>query len=1341
MQEDQIDQIVSIVFVLILIYPIWKCWKISRRETTSAICVYSLLLVLSGLLVPLTNKLITDCKVSSILSSVLGIGSVLLFIAAMSLAIIGLIAYKKNPTFIQGRKQAIAALACSVIFLSIPTIIITKYVQNKADQLDKGEWQEFNDLNCKYKFPGQPYVIVNAKKINPYASFVMLKSNPYNLVMIIADKTGLRKSNNSASLLEHSIATLKSTATTCRIVEQKQRSINGIEGIMVKADIVINDDPMIHVLWVAVKNGYSYQLVAMGHKRDSEYIKEKADLLFANFEIIDDKQIYYSKGAGPFGSFTSEIFDYTMDLNGTSWKKWKDFESYFATAEVGASINDDISAVVIPIHYATETPSLDGVTQALLKCIEIEYPNNKIKELHSINEANMHGHIFDYEKESNGTWYDFRLKVLSGSDRGYLIAAIAPKGTSERDKLFEEVFNNIHFNTNDSLPFDLTNLTPSQRKKEAEINNWIGLFYYNAKQFSTCLKFFKLSMEMNPEGVVYLTNIMDAYDKLQQHDEALVYLSNYDEMYKENQNVLSWKAWNLINSERSKDALKIYEELFNGNYRNDENFTAFVYLLSEEKEWEAIDMAFDKYLKSGDSVGLMLVRAELLNKQGNYKVAIQTLEEFQKTIPFNAQIAYSLIQNCNAIEQYNRTLEICETLIKEGFTSADSYYYKGEAEYNLKWYRQSKQSFEEALKFAPKENGIHDYIAHISSLLGEGNNSAVKDPITPVKIPEIISEKLPSQQATLQEDGYDSYYLNYVKGFAFNKENEFKCTTYRHIKVLDAGAVSAFSTFEIDFKPNIEKVYVNELIVRNKEGEIVSRGNPSDYFIIDKQNGMMATEDKTLNIPVSHLLPGHTVELTTTVKRINNCEKIPFQKAIMSTQQPILLSALFYEGDPEAIQYEAFNTPMPEEIKNGLAWIIENPPIYNWEPSQAEYKTFLPAISINSSKQDWQALGKEYLRKIENKLVLEETTRDLAKQLVGEKKNHRETIDILSRYVQTKYTYKAIEFGIHAQIPNTAIVTTRHKYGDCKDHAVLLHQLLKSVSIKSHLVLVNTATEAELKLPSLEQFDHMILYIPDEKGGRFVDTTDKGIDLNLVTPSNLGGRHAFILDGDRPRFAMIPYYENVNNGLYTSRTLEIINSTNLKITEKVQLTGYVAGFMRTYIKSIAKSNRFAWAQNFISNYYSTAKLKDFQVLNLYDNSKELILNLDYEIAQLCKKTGDRLNFKIPGLWEHYYLDAQPVKDRKTPFKIQYPLNFESKVTVKAPIKNVFQKVDDLKKKDQSAFGQWQTIVIQNPELLELNFSCQLKAGVFDPSQYPSYQSTMEQAVTSISGKEFLMVTQ
>jgi hypothetical protein len=44
----------------------------------------------------------------------------------------------------------------------------------------------------------------------------------------------------------------------------------------------------------------------------------------------------------------------------------------------------------------------------------------------------------------------------------------------------------------------------------------------------------------------------------------------------------------------------------------------------------------------------------------------------------------------------------------------------------------------------------------------------------------------------------------------------------------------------------------------------------------------------------------------------------------------------------------------------------------------------------------------------------------------------------------------------------------------------------------------------------MDQFNHMVVFIPNSGQGRFVDTTDKDLDLSIAAPSNLGGRSALI---------------------------------------------------------------------------------------------------------------------------------------------------------------------------------------------------------------------------------------
>src|SRR5207237_601886 len=75
-------------------------------------------------------------------------------------------------------------------------------------------------------------------------------------------------------------------------------------------------------------------------------------------------------------------------------------------------------------------------------------------------------------------------------------------------------------------------------------------------------------------------------------------------------------------------------------------------------------------------------------------------------------------------------------------------------------------------------------------------------------------------------------------------------------------------------------------------------------------------------------------------------------------------------------------------------------------------------------------------------------------------------------------TYKAIEFGRGARIPRAPQEVLRHRYGDCKDHALLLYHLLRNAGTEARLALVRTGSPVRRELPSLDQFDHMVVYLP-----------------------------------------------------------------------------------------------------------------------------------------------------------------------------------------------------------------------------------------------------------------------
>ena len=1326
-------------WMIVFLLGIAKCIKIAQRETTSRLCVYALMMALIGLLVASTIGMVSFSEpMEEALRIIFGILCLIAFIVSVSLGIIGLVQYKEHPDYRQGRKQAVSAIFLSVLVIGsagfgVYSGIKHRLVEAPLPVAKSGpvNMAEFDELNFQYKSPGKPYVVLDAKTINKDATFAMLRKSPQIYFTIIAEKIGFRGEDHTEDLVKIARANMQSAAAQCSFSEQNPYEVNGLKGIRFRAEAQVNGLTLSYVFWVIQKNGYSYQLIIFGKDRNKQKIWQESSKLFANFRQIEPDRVYYAKGSKPFGAFTSELFGYSLDLGQTPWLHWEKATEKYPAAEVGAYMGDDAAAIVVPVFYADHKPSLDALCEALLKSAGLKYPLNAIKDRQAIHEAGMPGYGIQYRFDSDATTYEIHCKILSGEHFGYFAAAWVAENAPQKEKLVEQFFGPLHFAPRGLNAFTENKLSEQQKKAQARVINQIGLYYYRGKLYDSSLSYFKMATRMQPEKPVYLSNCLLSFNFLGQNAEALAFLDRHKGHQHEDPTILSWKAWHLKQTAQIDPALSIYARLFAGDYKNDEDFGIYARLLAEKKQWDKLEKAFNAYVHKNDSVQLRLDYAKILQDQGNHSGAIRTLEALQKTVPFDAKIAFALIRNYNAVGQPRKSLEISQTLIAKGFASADAYYYEGDAEYRLKWYRKAKQSLEKALTLAPQDKEIKSYINQVSAVLGQGDNTAIKSPIKQVRLPEILMKKLPALEAKPQDNGFDSYYLNIINAFSFKAGKEFKHTTYKRIKIVDAGGVSRFSTLQMEFNPLSEEIYVNELIVRDENGRVVSRGDPEDFYTIDSQKDSIVTYDRTLCAPVPNLLPGYTIEITSTIRKIKAPKAFPFERTIIGASRPVLLGAVFYAGDRNALSYRQTHASAPIQTPSGLAWVMDSPPVYRWEPRMVDYETFMAIVMLGSPKQSWEQIGADYLAKIRDKLVLDAPTSTLAKGLVKHDRTTQDKIMTLAKYVQTRFAYKAIEFGSRGLIPNSADLTIKNKYGDCKDHALLLHQLLKAVSIPSHLAFVNTASAIEQSLPSLNQFDHMILFVPTGQGGRFFDLTDKDLDLQLPAPMGLANRAALVLDPEDIHFVHIPAYAD-NNQLNSKRDIEVTQNGDLKVTESIELRGYAASYLRNTLKSVEKAKLQGWLQGLISDFESSAKLVSFNLANLYDNSQALVLGLRYDIKGRSRAAGDRLNFRSPGVWEHYYLDVQPREDRMTAFRISYPFSFQSNVSIKAPSGFAFGDLTQGSDRGQGPFGKWHARVDVAQKEIKLAFACSLIPGVFGPEKYAEYHDMMVRAVSSIN---------
>jgi len=779
-------------------------------------------------------------------------------------------------------------------------------------------------------------------------------------------------------------------------------------------------------------------------------------------------------------------------------------------------------------------------------------------------------------------------------------------------------------------------------------------------------------------------------------------------------NVRLNKAKLLLNCGKHNESYLIFKEIPPEEI-TESNFTDYLSVLVKLEKYAEADEIYKNCPNKQPEITVEY--SKLYNEKKLFEKAINILEDFDKNNYFTSDVNLWLISNYNSVGQYTKSIEICRKLIKEGFESYDLYSLKGETEYYLKWYSDSKISLEKALSYAPNDKSVKNLLDIVSGQLGEGYNSIIKGEITAVPVPQEILDKALLSLNGNKEDlsKYNSYFQSYVKGFSFIKNKEIKFTAYRVIKINNMAGVNKYSTIQIPYNPFNEDIFINSIIVKDSQNNVVSKGEPKTYYIIDKQNNEFANYEKEINVPIPNLQPGNIIEITATFKYFNS-EKFPFERDSLSRDDYSLFSSVFITGNVEDIIYKSINCSDPVKTKDSLIWTADSP--YYWvnEIYASKVEKYLSIAVVSDKNSDWRIVLGEYYSKIKDKFEVEKEIKELSDSLTfGIKNNNDKIIKILS-YIQENIVYKAIEFGSRANIPNKGSVILTNKYGDCKDQALLAHLLLKQAGINSFLTLVNLNEIVDENMPSLDQFNHMILYIPELRT-KLVDLTNKELTPGIV-PYYYKNNNILILDGENYKFS------KYDGEVYDKDCSIIIDrivkaDSILAIDETIEIGNYFSTYIRYRYKNINKNDYFNDFQAFFKSYNNNIVLKNCEIENLNELNKNLKLKLSYKIDSEIIH-DDSIIINIPAIMEKYFVNPVSILERKTPFELSIPLNIVSKNSVILPEIFAVKLKEESKNSENIKFGKWKRVLKPTGNGFYLEWEAAINAGFYDKSEYSQF---------------------
>lgn len=1182
----------------------------------------------------------------------------------------------------------------------------------------------FQEENFRFTPPGQ-WEVLDAKKVNPIACYMLARFRDQQNVMIISEKFPAGYAPDLSVVAKFATANLVSLGIP-KLISEKPFTHQGVSGLRLEHEItrVFVKTTIIH--HVMINRGHLWQVIFSGPSRDIANIRKIGDQVLAGFEILDVNRT----AAAPSGELIEPKFasplGWSIDLSKASpnlpWnRKWTGLEHLYPEADFGIMNNAGTAHLFAWSVWLPESEvPIDAIADGFLLRyqLRVDSPNVTRKD-HT--QAGVAGVSLAFEqKDETGSLFHYRVRVLRQGHRAWFVYAGANDHSPQALASLEPALDCLEIGAAPTTPTELGKI---QREAHALLCNRIALHYDRKNQAQEAFRWFKHANVDGQKDPVILTNALTLALRAGKLLEGLELYERHRLAFPGNHTVLVAAARLFAESGNRKKAREILEQAFEAGYRDDNELGAFVRLFADEGEHQKAVEIFDRFVVKKTSSDARQVRALLLVAAGRAEEAIAELIAARKDDPNAPGIVSRLAQFLANAGKHSEIVEHTSAYLGKNPPHGDILYYQGVAQLWLKRHEDAKKSFEAALALDPTSQPLKELHAAAAAALGHGDNSQIKNPVAPVPIPPHLLQA-PKDAPAEYVAGYNAYFPLTVRAVSIEKDGErarVRTTEHRVVKIVDREGADAFNSLRFPFNPVAEDFYISSLVVRDEKGQTIGTGKVEDYYVLDDPNHDIASNTRIAHAPVPGLRPGCTLEYSYTRLETVTDGESPYLATVLTQAMPVLRSTFLLRAPKDAVSAEATNGVESAHEKDAQVWFTERPVPFVFEPLMARWHTFQPMVTVGDPKASWAKLGHDYLDRIKTLLEPEPSIEEVAKRLTKELNSDAEKVQALARHVQQEITYKAIEFGRRARIPQPVAAITRNRFGDCKDHSLLLHQLLRAAGIASHLTLINSGGLLRSQFASLDQFDHAIVYVPDVNGGLFVDCTRKSEPFE-GSPTDFNGFEALVLDPAKPSLKKVS--SSGLGKLQLSREISVKTEGDTEIRETVTATGEFATHLRDSLRHRDPESRRAAVLFMLKRAEPSLELRDLAIEDLLEPAKPLVLKITALARRKGKQIGEQFVVDLPAPWEHVYLDAGTVEKRRTPFQMPYPFEIEATIEVQAPEgwKSGQFKRTSVNKKQFSTSNSEKT---SSAGSLRQTARARIGAGRFPAKDYAAYVSETE----------------
>lgn len=159
----------------------------------------------------------------------------------------------------------------------------------------------------------------------------------------------------------------------------------------------------------------------------------------------------------------------------------------------------------------------------------------------------------------------------------------------------------------------------------------------------------------------------------------------------------------------------------------------------------------------------------------------------------------------------------------------------------------------------------------------------------------------------------------------------------------------------------------------------------------------------------------------------------------------------------------------------------------------------------------------------------------------------------------------AVHLGTGGHVPRDVNEVLRVRYGDCKDHVLLLHRLLAAVNIEVAPALVFTDMIDQLQPVAVNAFNQVITDLPQWQ--LFVDSTAREHPMPAL-PSEVSDKSAWVSLPSGSQILRTPSFTAAGNRLEVSTEWTVHADRSASVNMRAQAWGEAATVMQSRLEEI-----------------------------------------------------------------------------------------------------------------------------------------------------------------------------